>query len=140
MNAVYLANAKSLWNEYYLGYTPQGFGWDDKLAGAQILLARLAGTSEPEYVTAAENFCSWVRNNATRTPLGLIFLSEWGSLRSISTVVFACLQAAEIDIDSEANREMARSQIGYALGDTGRSFVVGFGINPPSRPHHRARY
>lgn len=100
---------------------------------------RLAGVREPEYVTAAENFCRWVRNDARKTPLGLIFLSEWGSLRSISTVVFACLQVAEINIDAEANRAMAVSQIGYALGDTGRSFVVGFGVNPPSRPHHRAR-
>lgn len=28
-------------------------------------------------------------------------------------------------------------QIGYALGDTGRSFVVGFGQNPPQFAHHR---
>lgn len=41
MNTVYLTNARTLWDENYLGYTPQGFGWDDKLAGAQILLARL---------------------------------------------------------------------------------------------------
>ena len=30
------------------------------------------------------------------------------------------------------------TQIGYILGDTGRSYVVGFGENPPLRPHHRA--
>ncbi len=30
------------------------------------------------------------------------------------------------------------SQMNYALGDTGRSFVVGFGNNPPSKPHHRS--
>ena len=29
-------------------------------------------------------------------------------------------------------------QIHYALGDTGRSFVVGFGTNPPTQPHHRS--
>ena len=27
-------------------------------------------------------------------------------------------------------------QIEYALGSSGRSFVVGFGNNPPLRPHH----
>lgn len=31
-----------------------------------------------------------------------------------------------------------RRQLGYILGDAGRSFVVGFGANPPARPHHRA--
>ena len=30
------------------------------------------------------------------------------------------------------------TQIGYILGDTGRSFVVGFGKNPPLRPVHGA--
>lgn len=39
--------------------------------------------------------------------------------------------------NQEKYRTFARQQIGYALGNTGRSFVVGFGINPPQRPHHR---
>lgn len=34
--------------------------------------------------------------------------------------------------------ELAIGQLGYALGDTGRSFVVGFGKNPPKQPHHRS--
>ena len=34
--------------------------------------------------------------------------------------------------------EFVDTQIGYILGDTGRSYVVGFGENPPLRPHHRA--
>jgi hypothetical protein len=31
-----------------------------------------------------------------------------------------------------------KSQLGYILGDTGRSFVVGYGTNPPTQPHHRS--
>lgn len=31
-----------------------------------------------------------------------------------------------------------KKQLGYILGNTGRSFVVGYGTNPPQRPHHRA--
>jgi hypothetical protein len=26
------------------------------------------------------------------------------------------------------------------LGDAGRSYVVGYGNNPPTHPHHRSRY
>ena len=37
-------------------------------------------------------------------------------------------------------RQFAQQQIHYALGDTGRSFVVGFGVNPPTSPSHRSRY
>jgi hypothetical protein len=29
-----------------------------------------------------------------------------------------------------------KKQMNYILGDTGRSYVVGFGNNPPVRPHH----
>ena len=38
--------------------------------------------------------------------------------------------------------DYARSQIHYILGDNelGRSYVVGFGSDPPQRPHHRARF
>ena len=31
----------------------------------------------------------------------------------------------------------ARSQLGYILGDTGRSYVVGVGREPPQQSHHR---
>ena len=33
---------------------------------------------------------------------------------------------------------LGKSQIDYMLGDGGRSFVVGFGNNPPKKPHHRS--
>merc|ERR1712150_39555 len=38
------------------------------------------------------------------------------------------------------NADWARSQIHYMLGDNnyGRSYVIGFGNNPPQRPHHRS--
>ena len=31
-----------------------------------------------------------------------------------------------------------KSQIHYILGDNGRSYVIGYGNNPPTKPHHRA--
>lgn len=55
-------------------------------------------------------------------------------------MAFMALLAADVGIHPDQYRQWARSQIGYALGDTGRSFVVGFGTNPPQRPHHRSRY
>nr|KAG5691513.1 hypothetical protein BaRGS_017726 [Batillaria attramentaria] len=35
-------------------------------------------------------------------------------------------------------RQWAMCQIHYSLGDSGRSYVIGFGKNYPTRPHHRA--
>lgn len=48
-------------------------------------------------------------------------------------------QAAKLGINVDVNRQWAQQQIDCLLGSTGRSFVVGFGTNPPQRPHHRAR-
>ena len=37
-------------------------------------------------------------------------------------------------------RPWAETQINFMLGDGGRSYLVGFGENPPQQPHHRGRY
>ena len=44
--------------------------------------------------------------------------------------------AADQSFRPASYREFAKKQIHYMLGDGGRSFVVGFGHNPPQRPHH----
>ena len=53
---------------------------------------------------------------------------------------FMALLAAETGLHPTEYRNWAKSQIGYILGDAGRSYVVGFGVNPPSHEHHRAAY
>jgi hypothetical protein len=50
------------------------------------------------------------------------------------------LQLAGLGASSDFYRQFAKSQIDYILGDSGRSYVVGFGYNPPTHVHHRARY
>jgi hypothetical protein len=49
------------------------------------------------------------------------------------------LQAADLGLSPDRYRQFAKTQIDYALGDGGRSYVCGFGNNPPTRPHHRSR-
>lgn len=65
---------------------PSEISWDDKQAGAQILLAKIDGSHQ--FVSAAQEFCDWVVLQAPRTPLNLVFISPWGSLRHASNVVF----------------------------------------------------
>ena len=45
------------------------------------------------------------------------------------------IQAFDI-LGEDSFKDYALEQINYALGSSGRSFVVGFGNNPPQRPHH----
>jgi len=113
---------------------PSEISWDNKQALTQILLSNIDGAHQ--FVSAAQAFCDWVVLQAPRTPLNLVFMSPWGSLRHASNVVFGCLHAARAGINPVAYRAFARQQIDYILGSTGRSFVVGYGVNPPQRPHH----
>ena len=50
------------------------------------------------------------------------------------------LQAADLGLSPDSYRQFAKTQINYALGDGGRSFVCGFGNNLPTHPHHASRY
>uniref|UniRef100_H2ZAZ6 Endoglucanase n=1 Tax=Ciona savignyi TaxID=51511 RepID=H2ZAZ6_CIOSA len=76
--------------------------------------------------------------NANYTSKGLLYLHEWSPLRYAANTAFICLMAADAGIDPTINAAWGRRQIHYMLGDTGRSYVVGFGSRYPLRPHHRA--
>ncbi len=42
-------------------------------------------------------------------------------------------------INTQEYLDFASRQINYILGDSGRSYVIGFGQNYPQRHHHRSR-
>ncbi len=56
----------------------------------------------------------------------------------VANAAWIALAAAEQGVMVSKGREFAREQIHAILGDSGRSFVVGYGQNPPERPHHSA--
>ncbi|XP_021363495.1 uncharacterized protein LOC110456829 isoform X1 [Mizuhopecten yessoensis] len=124
--------------QFYVGGAAWGQSWDEKIASATILLYELTG--KDVYLQDIETtFTEWMPGGTVPyTPKGLAFRLQWGALRYASNMAFMALIAAEDGIHSDAYRAWAMSQIHYALGDTGRSFVVGFGVNPPTHPHHRA--
>ena len=64
------------------------------------------------------------------------FCGKNASYKYISSIQ----KAADLNINPLAYRKLAQQQIHYVLGDTGRSFVVGFGVNPPVRAHHESRF
>ncbi|CAF1310342.1 unnamed protein product, partial [Didymodactylos carnosus] len=132
----YRFEVDSHWNEFSLGGQPQEFGWDDKKAGVQILMARVTG--EQKFKQAAESFCNYIVRNAPKSPKGLVFLSQWGALRHAGNVAFVCLQAAAAGINTQEYVNFAAKQINYILGDSGRSYVIGFGNDYPKKPHHRS--
>ena len=112
------------------------FSWDDKKAGVQLLLAQL--TKKESYKNAIKaSLDNWLPGGSVRyTPKGLAWRIKWGSNRYAANTAFLALVAADQGLKRTAYRNFAKKQINYMLGDSGRSFVVGFGKNSPRRPHH----
>ncbi|XP_050412028.2 endoglucanase E-4 [Patella vulgata] len=115
-----------------------GFSWDEKTAGVNMLLYEVTKKDIYKQDIIA-TMKSWMPGgDLPYTPKCLAFRLVWGALRYASNTALIALMAADQGINPEPYRKWAMSQINYALGDTGRSYVVGFGKNSPQRPHHRA--
>ncbi|KAK7093552.1 uncharacterized protein [Littorina saxatilis] len=130
----YLADAKVR----YAHEPAWGFSWDEKLGGNHLLMYKLTG--DDTYKSDIEStMTTWSKpGGMAYTPKCLAFRLEWGPLRYSANTAFFALMAAKYGVHAASYRQWAMCQIHYALGDTGRSYVVGFGTNPPKKPHHRA--
>lgn len=122
--------------------------WDDVHYGASLLLAKLTNGGS-KYKEAIEMNLDWWStgyngNRIKYTPKGLAWLDQWGSLRYATTTAFlACVYSDWSGADKSKAKnyiKFAEDQANYALGSSGRSFVVGFGKNPPKHPHHRTAH
>ncbi len=143
----YLLKAESIYNQYFANDSLKWtHSWDGKVYGSIVLLAQLTG--KEIYKTAAKKWLDYwsVGYNGNRikyTPGGLAWLDQWGSLRySANTALLAFIYADKVGDNGTRYRDFARSQINYMLGENPnqRSYVVGFGNNPPINPHHRAAH
>ncbi len=146
--ASYLAKAKLEYDALSSGGAGQhpyqwGLSWDDKSYGCYVLMAELDGGAA--YRADAERWLDFWSvgvngQKITTTPGGLAWLDQWGSLRYAANTAFCALVYAD-RVNDPAGRysSFARTQIEYALGanPAGRSYVCGFGQNPPANPHHR---
>ena len=127
--------------------------WDDKSYGSYVLLAKLTGATQ--YHNDAQRWLNWwtvggtaLGADGTRvnySPGGQAVLDQWGSLRYAANTSFAALVYADAITDTTLKaryHDFAKRQIDYALGANpqSRSYVVGFGANPPRNPHHRTAH
>ena len=120
--------------------------WDDKRYGAAVLLAQLTG-KEIYRMDVAKFLDFWTRGagdeRITYTPGGLAWLQAWGALRYTANTAFLAFVYSDTVADEDnVYHRFARQQIHYILGDNParRSYLVGFGANPPRNPHHRAAH
>lgn len=116
--------------------------WDDVSYGTALLLAEKTG--EKTYKDRIEKHLDYWVSGITYTPKGLAWLDMWGALRYSTTTAFLAAVYADSGACTPAKKNtyenFAKKQIDYALGSSGRSYVVGYGENPPQNPHHRTAH
>lgn len=143
-NEEYLSKAESYYPQANQDYN-WAMCWDDVHIGAAVMLAQITG--KDIYKDAVEkhlDYWSTGTSNGERityTPKGLAWLDSWGSLRYATTTAFVAAVYSEWEGCPAAKAEdyfdFAVSQANYALGDTGFSYLIGFGEEYPQNPHHR---
>ncbi|XP_057973128.1 endoglucanase 10 [Malania oleifera] len=144
--------------------SPTWFSWDNKLAGAQVLLSRVsffdskeASNLQKYRKTAEAVMCGLLPGSPTatssRTESGLIWVSEWNALQHPVAAAFLAVvysdymltsRTAEFSCNGDSYslldlRKFAISQADYVLGNNPMkmSYLVGYGDNYPQQVHHR---
>ena len=85
----YLTKAQNYYSEFGLRGQNGVFSWDDKVAGAKILLAQATGSTDD--LNAVKEICQAYLNQP-KSPKGRSHFMTWGSLRYSSNAAFICLQ------------------------------------------------
>lgn len=147
----YLSKAEALFPDISGNYR-WTHSWDDKSYGSFILLSQLTGKAI--YRSTTERWLDYWTSGyygerVTYTPGGLAWLDQWGSLRYAANTAFLAFvygdwlaNGGQDPTRASRYQSFATQQIRYILGDNpqGRSYVVGFGSNPPTKPHHRTSH
>ena len=148
----YLRVALEHWNS---GVPDIFSGWDSQWARHAVNMVQLAekGISVPGIDTyrefAKDVFLKgWMDADGSakiiKTPLGMAYITwnEFSNLAFSTEAAALALLHAKYEQDAQSKSlqiAFARGQINYALGfGSLRSYVVGFGRNPPLQPHHAA--
>jgi len=124
-------------------FGPNSFVNWDSVGIPSALLLKSMGKAPLEALDHINRFYADWQQNFPKTPGGLAIapLGGWGNNRHSGNAALASLVAAKYETNATKKANaicFTKSQLDYFLGlSGGRSFVVGFGQNPPTQPHHR---
>ncbi|KAG8378551.1 hypothetical protein BUALT_Bualt08G0148700 [Buddleja alternifolia] len=137
------------------------FSWDNKYAGARVLLARRTLVNNDQafqpFRQQAEDFMCRILPNSPYsstqyTPGGLMFKLSGSNLQYVTSISFLLttyskymatskhtFNCGNLLVTSRTLRILAKKQVDYILGDNPMkmSYMVGYGSNYPRRIHHR---
>ncbi|CAM0904526.1 unnamed protein product [Alopecurus aequalis] len=140
------------------------FSWDNKLAGARVLLSRRALLNGDkrldQFTRQAEDFICRILPKSTSpssstpyTPGGLMHRSDDANLQYVTSASFLlttyakymatskrALSCQNTPVTYKTLRAIAKRQVDYVLGvnPLGTSYMVGYSARSPRRIHHRA--
>ncbi|CAA6672899.1 unnamed protein product [Spirodela intermedia] len=138
------------------------FSWDNKYAGAQVLLAKVLSllrrraTGLARYKSDADSFvCSLMPRSSSRqirtTPGGLLFTRDNSNIQYVASATFLLslharttssaggVRCGSTAITASEISAFAKSQVDYILGKNplGISYMAGYGQRYPTQVHHR---
>ncbi len=91
------------------------------------------------WTTDVDRYATLISTNANLK--GLIYTEKWGPCRHAMSAAFSAALLYDVTKTTKY-RDFARSQYAWVKGQNpqSRSFIIGWGTNPPTRPHHRNAY
>ena len=111
--------------------------WDYVGLANILLMANL--TNNNDYKEAVAWNLKWFNDSVSKTPAGLPYLNNWGSLR-YATAEAGIAYLYYKYFNDERYLGIANNIIDYCLGDNplGMTYLTNYGTNSPKHPHHRA--
>ncbi|KIZ03555.1 hypothetical protein MNEG_4408 [Monoraphidium neglectum] len=135
-------------SEGHINPNPFMFNYENVVPALDLLLAKaLKGTPEQKFFK--DNVKTFVKTwMNTKSSTGDIYYTKkslakaypYGTLQHTANAAFYVLSAAKDVLDSKFMLYAcwSRNQIGYMLGDAGRSYVTGYGAVSPQKTPHKA--
>lgn len=149
-NNIYLQDARRFYNEVpseqsstyaggYVGYHADGKFMYPYL---HVLLARVDTANRGTYISKANQFLNqYADGGIPRTFRGFSYPFHWGANRVTSNAAFMALFHANTNgVDAGTKAKLfawGRWTIDYLLGDSGRSYLIGYGRNNPPCMWHK---
>ncbi|KAF8066338.1 celD [Scenedesmus sp. PABB004] len=141
-----LEEAKFYYDRHWMvegGGEGRRFDYNNMVQPTGYLLSQLVPNGKSGYTQPIRDVMAlWLggQSNITYSPKGMAWIDSWGNLRYVANQALMGLlhnKAYPGGSRARAYTCFARKQARIMLGETGRSYVVGIGTNPPCRPHHR---
>lgn len=121
-------------NQYQKRWSP---AWDDVILFVLLKMAEITG--KDSYYQGLVWNLEWCRDECQKSTFGLPIIDVWGPLRYASAEAGLGYLAYRL-LGYDGFNELGDLIIDYCLGTNPetRSYLTGWGRNPPIHPHHRA--